>query len=215
MSVFTTMLISLLIVGGVFAFVFWKIIKANRLLPASFSEWRRMSVIEGEVKLAWNVIPPLWQRGLVMLAILALFGLYIFGNMQGWFEPPRRVLSPLIMIVFGIVMVATIQLFPRRYQMTELGLWYSTASLFSNPASPRCKPRRLIWWKDVASYTLRQREILIYSRLPEKQSAYSLPHWMLKIFKRIEVPLSGASSELKSKIRAYIENHCSSKDREG
>ena len=51
-------LASLVIVG----FLVYKILKANKLLPSSFKEFKKRWTVEGETVYTWTYTPPLWQR---------------------------------------------------------------------------------------------------------------------------------------------------------
>ncbi len=170
-----------------------------------------MSIIEGEIELSWNVVSPLWQRILVSIALVGVLAVLIIGNFQGWFDPPRIVLRSLSLMAFGIIMLGGVELFPKRYHLTNKGLWCTTARIFGNPENPRYKPRRLVWWDDVASLRVQKEKLILHRKLPEQQSSYSLPPWMLHVFKRVEVPLSRRTPELGEEIITRIRSHCPEK----
>lgn len=212
MNTFPVMIFSLLIVGVCFVFVFLKMIRTNKLFPLSLKEIRGMGEVRGDGPISWNIVPPLWQRVLAGLAMAGIFGLYIAGDMGGWFAQSRRVAGPLFMTAIYMVWAVSTTLFPRRYTLTSRGLWCSTASLFGNPENPRFKPRRLILWEDVARVSERESEIIILPGYPETRSAYALPRWMWNVFKRVEVRLPQADLETKTRISERIRHYCSDCD---
>ena len=197
-------LVSFLIAIVLFAAILRKFIKANALFPLSLKEWRRANVVEGATVSSWNHVPPLWQRVLLVVLMLVIFGVWILAYIQGWFATQKVFLGPTFLLALSIVMIGLQESFPRRYRITDRGLWCKTAGLLGNPERTRHSERRLVLWDDAASTVVHKGKIVIYPRLPERHDFWSLPPWISKGLKRIEIPLSEAVPDLEEQVTAFV-----------
>ena len=160
---------SLFIVG----FLFYKILKANNLLPLSFQEFKKRWYIEGETIYTWTYTPPLWQRISCFLTVIIFWTTMIIL----WHYKENRLWYYLCFIITMILMVGMSQLRPRRYRLTDKGIWCRHIWFFSNPqkstltstSTSTGKEERLIHWEEISTVKIKKINSLLTVELINHQ----------------------------------------------
>lgn len=183
------------------------------VFPPPFLVKRRKEQLEGTVELAWNAIPPLRQRRLFALYVFALTAFVLIAAWHGWFSlQAMAMLRPLTLMGLAAIAVVMPRIVPRRYTMTNRGLWCTSAHPLGNPESERYAPQRCVYWEELRSYAVQEDKIVLYLQSPRLRWLQWLPTGLRKI----EIALTGATSqrlpditpELEADIVTHIQVHC-------
>lgn len=183
------------------------------VFPPPFVVKRLKGQLEGTVELTWNAIPPLRQRRLFALYVFVLTAFVLIAAWRGWFSlQAMAVLRPLTLMGLAAIVVVMPRIVPRRYTISDRGLWCTSAHPLGNPESERYTPQRYVYWEDLRSYAVQKDKIVLYLQSP----CLRWLQWLPTGLRRIEIVLTGATSqrlpditpELEENIVAHIRAHC-------
>ena len=200
-----TLLASLFIVG----FLVYKILKANNLLPPSFKEFKKRWRIEGETVYTWTYTPPLWQRISGFLAVIISWTAMIIF----WQYKENRIWYYLCFIITMVLIVGLSQLRPRRYRLTDRGIWCRYVWLFSNPqkltltSTSTGKEERLIRWEEISTVKIKKNKLILNrgAAQPSTQEFLALPSWLASGFRRIEICFNQEDKRVPQLIKDYTD----------
>lgn len=206
-----------LLIGPVLGvFLFYKILKANNILPSSFQELKKRWTVEGETVHTWRTSPPLWHRLLVLLAVIVLVAATIFIVVH---EEIDRMWFNWCVVLGLILMVGLNGLMPSIYRVTDRGIWLRIVPLFSrsrelsSTSSPESKAsgkeERLILWEEVDSVNIEKNKLIFNCQVPEPttQKSLKLPSWMIRNVRRIAIRFSEEDTKVLDLIKEYADKN--------
>jgi hypothetical protein len=199
------LLVSLAIVG----LLVYKILKANNLLSPSFKEFKNRWRIEGETVYTWTYTPPLYQGISGALSVIIFWTAMIIL----WHYKENRLWYHLCFVITMILMVGMSQLRPRRYRLTDKGIWRRHVWFFSNPqkltltstSTSMGKEERLIRWEEISAVKIKKNK-LIFNRgvaQPSTSESLALPSWMLSGSRQIEIYFNREDEKIPQLIKDY------------
>jgi hypothetical protein len=193
------MLLSFALTSLLVLYLFWKIAKANNLLDGlSYRQMKQRSIVEGQTRLTWTIVPRLWRRLLCALSILVLFSIWCYLAIG---KPPgtRRWVF-LLYVPMAVLLLLFDQHKPRFYRLTDEGIWVKPAGIFSDPRISRISERRYLRWREIRRVEFRPDRMIFYPHLPEGRGPYRLPPPVLNLIKRVEIPVPRNEPQIREDI---------------
>lgn len=105
---------------------------------------------------------------------------------------------------------------PHRYRLTDAGVWVVKTGVFQNPAKTGMSEALLFEWEDVSDIGFSYRKVYVCNALPETNTFFKLPKWILHRYSRIPVFLPARNAvDVVELIISFYKNKPAREDRTG
>ncbi len=156
--------------------------------------------VMGTTQLSWQVVPSQVQRRVFALSVLLPLTALAVATTQDWLASPRIGVG--LKYIAGIALAAACilasHLRPRRYWLTDKGLFRATAAVLGNLGNRSATARPIAMWEDLVSFEVEQDETVLRLRT-EARSGNHVPGPA-----EVNVPLVGLTSDRVSETNADL-----------